>query len=625
MKQLITHLSGYFKTAAAPMSLSSKAFTRSPKVTFVILLSVSLLLLLQSQSSQAQAPQQFSFQGVARDAAGKIVANKSILVGFNIHQGSANGQSVFSETHNTNTNANGIFTLQIGSITSLSNINWGANSYFLQTTMYYDGLPAQVDLGTTQLLSVPYAINALNANKSITSDTAVVAKKWIDNEPIVQTGYNGAGATLPTLPVGNLLIWYPQNAAFRVGKNAGNKWNQASMGINSFATGEGTLASGENSASFGQNTEATGDNAFALGAGSKASGAYSFSSGFNANASGSKSAAIGENAVASSTNAFAVGLNSQAINAGAIAIGYNSKAAGANALAFGEGSEATGQNSISFGNSTASGLRSFAVGEGALAKAVGGIAIGTYNNSGDFPGAQPAATDRIFQLGHGTSANRSNAITVLRNGYIGIGDNATNPSFTMDFGGRPRIRNSGGSMTAGLHLDDSQGNADNFVGMLSDTQIGFYLNNAWRFWVDDVHAYVNGFTVNTSDRRLKKDLVPLETSISKLKTLQGYFYKWLDPKRDQSIQTGLMAQDVEIQFPELVATEKDGYKAVNYTGFIPHLIEAVKELDKKTEEIAALKKELASVQEMNKKLSALEASIKELLAGQTSISTQTSK
>ncbi|GGN02462.1 hypothetical protein GCM10010967_41360 [Dyadobacter beijingensis] len=562
-------------------------------------------------------------------------------MGFDIHQGSANGPVVFSEAHNTITNANGIFNLQIGAITDLSNINWEANSYFLQTAMYYDGLPAVVDLGTTQLLSVPYALQtlkAIQATSSLKSDTAVVAKKWVDDEPIVQTGTSGAGS-LPDVSTGNLLIWYPKNAAFRAGKNTGNKWNRATMGINSFATGEGTLASGDQSASFGTNTEATGINSFAIGYGSKASGTNSFATGSNANASGIISAAIGENAAASASGAIAVGLNSKATdfrsvaigNAAessgqdAVALGYNSKATNTNSLAFGNGSEATGINAVSFGNSIASGLRSVAMGEGALAKAIDGVTIGTYNNSGDFPGAQQAATDRLFQIGNGTSASRSNVITVLRNGNVGFGNNCVNPEYVLDIGGRARIKNNGGSNTAGIYFNNSQNITEGFVGMKSDDEVGFYINNLWRFIVHSGgNVYAQHYS-NFSDRALKTDIHPLQNSLSGLRNMQGYSYHWKDTKSAQTLQTGVIAQEVEKVFPELVSLAGNGFKAVNYIGLIPHLIEAVKELDKKTEEITALKKELASLQEMNRKLNALEASLKSLMQGQHETSTQTGK
>ena len=137
MKKLAAHLSGYFETATAPMSLSSrnwKAFPRRPKVIFVILLSVSLLLLLRSQSSNAQAPQQFSFQGVARDATGKILANKNIALAFTIYKGGPNGNVAFTESQFTNTNSNGIFNIAIGSVSSgINGISWGSDSYFLKT------------------------------------------------------------------------------------------------------------------------------------------------------------------------------------------------------------------------------------------------------------------------------------------------------------------------------------------------------------------------------------------------------------------------------------------------------------------------------------------------------------
>ncbi|MGX5853160.1 tail fiber domain-containing protein [Dyadobacter jiangsuensis] len=642
MKQLVTHLSGYFKTATTPMPLSSKAFPRRPKVIFVILLSVSLLLLFKPQSANAQAPQQFSFQGVARDATGKILANKNITVGFLIHQGSSNGPQVFGEQHNVTTNANGIFSLSIGSLTSLSGINWETNSYFLHTAIFYDGLQAAIDLGTTQLLSVPYSLNALNATsatKSIASDTALVAKKWIDDEPIVQTGANGLGSSLPSVSNGNMLIWYPKNAAFRVGVNTGNNWNQATMGVASFATGTGTLASGQNSASFGNGTQATGLGAFSIGNSSTASGDYSLATGNNSTASGLTSTAIGKNAEALSTNSIAAGLDSKATAAGsiaignsaqssatdAVAIGNNSKASGTTAIAVGYGSEATGSFSVSFGNSTASGLRSFAAGEGALAKAVGGIAIGTYNNSGDFPGGQPAPTDRLFQLGHGTSADRSNAITVLRNGNVGIGNNTLTPEFILDIGGRARVKNTGGSNTAGIYFNDSQNQTEGFVGMKSDDEVGFFIANSWRLIVHKGGTVYAQSYQNFSDKRLKTAIQPVQNSLVNLRKIQGYNYFWKDPKASRDLQTGVVAQELEKYFPELVSTGKDGYKAVNYIGLIPHLIEAVKDLDKKTEEIAALKKELASIQELNKKLSALEASVKELLAGQATTSTQTTK
>lgn len=63
--------------------------------------------------------------------------------------------------------------------------------------------------------------------------------------------------------------------------------------------------------------------------------------------------------------------------------------------------------------------------------------------------------------------------------------------------------------------------------------------------------------------------------------LGGYHYNWKENHRDQHVQTGLLAQQVEQQMPELVETNSAGIKSVNYSGMIPYTIEAIKELKKK--------------------------------------------
>jgi hypothetical protein len=569
---------------------SSQAFPRRPKVIFVILLSVSLLLLFKPQSTNAQAPQQFSFQGVARDGAGKIVTNGEIGYSFSIHQTSANGQVVYQNEGYTTTNSAGVFNLTIGTTANPlpSTIQWGTDKYFLQVGIDPDGAAGGgfifTDLGTTQLISVPYALHSSESGK------------WGNDNAIVQKGdQSKLLPLLPTVGDGPTLIWYPKKGAFRAGWVYNNSWEEGGIGSYSFASGNGPKATGVHSISIGNFSQALAESAIALGDGS----------------------------IANAMSAVAIGKNNTSSKDNSVSIGESNIASGGNAIAIGESNITSGDKSVSLGMfANATGLGAISIGHNISSAASYCTTFGFYNNNGDVPNG--TNTDRLFQIGNGTIGNRSNALTILKNGYVGIGSNTATPEFILDIGGRARIKHTGGS-TSGLYLDDSQGHADNFVGMAADNHIGFYLNSDWRFWVDESKAYVNGAVVNVSDRRLKKDLIPLDSSLPKLKTLQGYSYKWLDPKRDQSVQIGLMAQEVEQRFPELVTTQKNGYKAVNYIGLIPHLIEAVKELDKKTEEIAALKKELASVQEMNKKLSALEASVKELLVGKTATSTQTSK
>nr|WP_295931344.1 tail fiber domain-containing protein [uncultured Dyadobacter sp.] len=258
------------------------------------------------------------------------------------------------------------------------------------------------------------------------------------------------------------------------------------------------------------------------------------------------------------------------------------------AISAGTGNTTYGTNAVAFGSGAwAEGDESFAMGNGVIAKAWSATTIGAWNNVQDNPigtkaGLQPH--DRIFQIGNGVAYNGlSNAVTVLRNGNVGIGNDALSPTHILEVGGRARMRHS--YNTAGIYFDNSQDNPVGFTGMSGDNSIGFFIGNQWKFQVYgnggaliEGNLGVNGIISESSDRRLKRDLSPLSPSLRKLTDLSGYHYYWKDKGRDQSLQTGLIAQEVEELFPELVKTDEKGFKSLNYTGLIPHLIESVKEL-----------------------------------------------
>lgn len=126
------------------------------KLLFTLLIGITTL-------AYSQAPQQISYQGVARNASGTVLANQPIGIRFDIHQGSASGSIVFSETHTgVLTNGFGLFTTYIGSISNLSVINWATNSYFIEVSID-PNTGTFSSLGSQQLMSVPYALNAGSA------------------------------------------------------------------------------------------------------------------------------------------------------------------------------------------------------------------------------------------------------------------------------------------------------------------------------------------------------------------------------------------------------------------------------------------------------------------------------
>ncbi len=116
---------------------------------------------------KAQTPQSFQYQAVVRDAAGNALINQSVNFQISILSGSPTGTVEFTETHTASTNAYGVVTLSIGGGTpvtgSLSGINWSNNIYFIKIEADPTGGTTYLDMGVTQLLSVPYALYAQTA------------------------------------------------------------------------------------------------------------------------------------------------------------------------------------------------------------------------------------------------------------------------------------------------------------------------------------------------------------------------------------------------------------------------------------------------------------------------------
>lgn len=121
-------------------------------------------LALGTYMVSAQAPEKMSYQAIVRNASGQLLTNQNVAVRVSVLQGSAAGTVVYSERVSGQTNVNGLVSLEIGSGTVLSGtfnaINWGTNSYYLKTETDPAGGTNYTITGTSQLLSVPYALYA---------------------------------------------------------------------------------------------------------------------------------------------------------------------------------------------------------------------------------------------------------------------------------------------------------------------------------------------------------------------------------------------------------------------------------------------------------------------------------
>ena len=146
----------------------------------------------------SQAPQMFNYSAVVRDAGGSPVLNQPVSFRFSILSGSSTGTLVYIETHSVTTDAFGTVSLQIGEGVPISGnmatTNWSGTSHYLKVEIDNTGGTSYVNMGTTQLLSVPYALYANQAGTTGGSPWTVSGNNIYNNN----SGYVGIGSANPT-------------------------------------------------------------------------------------------------------------------------------------------------------------------------------------------------------------------------------------------------------------------------------------------------------------------------------------------------------------------------------------------------------------------------------------------
>ncbi|WP_298543347.1 tail fiber domain-containing protein [uncultured Aquimarina sp.] len=263
----------------------------------------------------------------------------------------------------------------------------------------------------------------------------------------------------------------------------------------------------------------------------------------------------------------------------AATMGINNTSSGFGSLTAGNTNVASGNQSVALGsNNTASGTQSFTLGYALKAESVGQVSLGYFNTE---DAGNPNAyidTDRLFVIGNGVSdingITRSDAFLMLKNGNTAFSGN---------------------------------------VGVGTTTPETTYALN-----VNGDLNYTGNLT-NISDRRYKKNIETLSNSLDKILKTEGVQYEmrkdeFSDMKFADGPQYGVIAQEIEKIFPNLVTTNDNGYKSVNYTGLIPVLVEALKEqqqlIQQQQSEITELKAEVSTASNLEKRLQALEAVVK---------------
>ncbi|MEM6699801.1 MAG: hypothetical protein AAF599_15470, partial [Bacteroidota bacterium] len=212
------------------------------------------------------------------------------------------------------------------------------------------------------------------------------------------------------------LFFSYDKAAFRVGSIGNENWDIDSLGVESFAGGSNTKASGSFAFAYGSNTEA--------------SGLLSTAMGYRTIASGSESVAMGRESTASGLGAVALGWQNTASGDYAQVTGFKTKATGNNATAMGSRTTASGKYALASGDfSIASGDYASSFGRYNYASSYGEVALGIYNEINvPYDTFGYDARDQLLVIGNGQSnVNRSNALVLYKSGNMEL-----NGALTID-------------------------------------------------------------------------------------------------------------------------------------------------------------------------------------------------
>ena len=179
-------------------------------------------------SSFGQTPEGFKYQAVVRNASNTILTNQAVGLRMTIQQDAIGGTTVYSETFATTTSANGLVNVEIGNGTPIkgtfADINWANGPYYIETAVDITGGTSYTVMGTSQLMSVPYALYA----KTSGNGQGPVGPQGIQGLP----GTNGAvGATGQQGLAGNDGATGPQGPAGSTGA-AGAQGIQGLPGAN---------------------------------------------------------------------------------------------------------------------------------------------------------------------------------------------------------------------------------------------------------------------------------------------------------------------------------------------------------------------------------------------------------
>jgi len=185
---------------------------------FFFAASIILALAFQAVYAFAQAPQKVSYQMVVRDASGQLVKESTVGVQMSILQGSAEGSTVYVETHTPTTNVNGLVSIEVGNGTpapqnTFADIDWASGPYFLKAETDPAGGSSYTISGISEILSVPYALHAKTAETP--AGTLLARIEALELSDVLNNGFTDTRDNnhYDVVKIGNQ-VWMAENLAY---------------------------------------------------------------------------------------------------------------------------------------------------------------------------------------------------------------------------------------------------------------------------------------------------------------------------------------------------------------------------------------------------------------------------
>jgi hypothetical protein len=636
----------------------------------VIALAVLMISLIEISG---QIPKVFSYQAVVRDQAGNEIANQDVNLKISILTGSVEGAPVYIETNSIQTNQFGLINLQIGNGTKVSGdfeiIDWGNYSYFLKVEMDETGGTDYKHMGTTQLLSVPYALYAEKAgnvddadadpqNELITnisldgtiltiveSDEKTVDLASIkdgtgtDDQDLILTGdllsiENGTGSV-------DLSQYIDEDTdTTNELQNLSLNGNELSISKGNFVILSGTTDSDADSTNELQVISISDDTIYLTNGGFvKLPAEYDpvWSSAITNYYTKSDMQTEGQSQmhwgnIASKptsltgygiTDAMSTSHEANNITAANISNWDNAYSWGNHSGLYRLVSYVPSWNEITsnpftFTSTTADQIIKY---NGATSKWENWTPTFLTTEVDGSVTNELQNLESVLSQGYSAGSYPLSDVTTISCRDINIAGDYSQNVLRLKNAARLAIYNSQDDLVCKI-----QGNSDGYdevdvctSGMIwwdidswASPMMGLYgyANDATFYvlgkvgigtgtpnYTLDVRGTIgNNTTLYHSDIQWKKDITNILDPIDKVMRLQGVYFNWRsedypEMKFDEKTHLGFIAQDVEKVIPEVVRTDQNGFKNIEYTNLIPLLLEAIKDQQKKIEELEKLIKE----------------------------------